>query len=280
MLREIKTRLGIKHINMVTWNSKEIPQEVYKYRDWENEFHKNILLNQEIFFSSPRSFNDPFDCRLQIAYHLLKDDKKLQFEYFNLVVSRHFPNYSKDQHDKEVRRLISEGRFNNEEYIKESNERSINQLHDLYGILSLTAVNDNILMWAHYSNDHNGFCVGFDSVKLFDYFGGGGGEVNYEEKYPAILPTDDSIIQMLKQTYTKASFWDYEIEYRLIKRNFANKALIIPKEFITEVILGYKISEPNEKEILNIVSHKLPHVKILKTNPKKLEFEFELVSIE
>lgn len=280
MLKEFKTRLGIKQINMISWNSGEIPEKVYKYRDWKNEYHRKILLHQELFIPSPRAFNDPFDCRLQIAYHLLKDDDKLATEYCNLVVNRHFPKFSEEQHDQEVRRLLIEGRLKNEEYIKSENQKSIEKLHDTFGVFSVTAVNDNILMWAHYSNDHQGFCVGFDSAQLFSYIGGAGCEVNYEEKYPTILPTEDLIIQMMKQTYTKASFWDYEIEYRLSKMEFANKTIIIPKEIITEVILGCKISESDEKDILKIISLELPHVKIFKTKPRELDFEFDIVKIE
>ena len=54
----------------------------------------------------------------------------------------------------------------------------------------------------------------------------------------------------------------------------------IPTEFITELVLGYKISETDESEIVEIISSKLPHVKILKTKPRKLEFEFDLVEIK
>ena len=265
---------------MVNWDSREIPETIYKYRDWKNGNHKKNLTNQEIFFSSPRLFNDPFDCRLQIAYYKLKEDENLAKDYFSIFVERQLPHLTKHQKEIEVQRLISEGRFKDDEYIYEANQKSIEQLHDIYGVLSLTAVKDNILMWAHYSNDHHGFCVGFDSIKLFEYFGGGGGKINYEDNYPIILPTDDLIVQMAKQTHTKASFWDYEIEYRLSKMNFSNKAISIPAEFITELILGYKISESDESEIVDIISTKLPHVNILKTKPRKLEFEFDLVEIK
>ena len=189
---------------MVNWDSKEIPETIYKYRDWKNEYHKKILTNQEIFFSSPRLFNDPFDCRIQIAYHKLKEDEKLAIDYFSIFVGRQFPHLTKQQKEKEVQRLISEGRFKDDEYILQANQKSIEQLHDIYGVLSLTAVKDNILMWAHYSNDHQGFCVGFDSIKLFDYFGGGGGEINYVDNYLTILPTDDLIVQMMKQNTYKS----------------------------------------------------------------------------
>lgn len=280
MIKEIQTRLGIKRINMILWNGGEIPEIVYKYRDWKNDFHRRILLHQEIFIPSPEKFNDPFDCRIPIAYHLLKDDEKLAKEYFNQVVKRHFPNYSKEEHNQEVIRLLTEGRFKSEEFGRIGNKKWIENIQNTLGVFSVTAVNNNVLMWAHYSNNHQGFCVGFDSAKLFRYIGRSAGEIKYEEEYPIILPTEDFTTQKIKQTYIKASYWDYEIEYRLTKLNCVNKIVTIPKEIITEIILGYKIPVSDERDILKLISLELPHVKKFKTKPKELSFEFELIEIE
>ncbi|MBL7103181.1 MAG: DUF2971 domain-containing protein [Bacteroidales bacterium] len=34
--------------------------------------------------------------------------------------------------------------------------------NDHYGILSLSAKWDNILIWGHYAEKHKGFCIGFN----------------------------------------------------------------------------------------------------------------------
>ena len=265
---------------MVEWNSEEIPETVYKYRDWKNDYHKRILLHQEIFIPSPRSFNDPFDCRIPIAYHLLKDDEELAKEYIDQVVSRQFPECTYEQQEQEVTRLLKEGRFRNDDFIEKENKKSIEKLHDMLGVFSVTAVNDNVLMWAHYSNNHQGICIGFDSIQLFNYLGGGGGEIFYEEEYPTILPTEDFQKQLIRQINTKASYWDYEIEYRLTKSKFADKIMTLPKEIIKEVIWGYKTPESDERDILKIISIELPHVKKFKTIPKERSFELKIQEIE
>lgn len=43
-----------------------LPEVVYKYRDWNNNFHKKIITNREVFFAAPTSFEDPLDCKLDI----------------------------------------------------------------------------------------------------------------------------------------------------------------------------------------------------------------------
>lgn len=50
---------------------------LYKYRDWSDKHHKNILTKNEIFMVSPGSFNAPFDCRIPENYHLLNTQEKI-----------------------------------------------------------------------------------------------------------------------------------------------------------------------------------------------------------
>ena len=230
MIKEISTRFGQKRINMINWRGEEIPETVYKYRDWNNVYHRKILFQQELYIPSASEFNDPFDCR---------------------------PIFSSDL---------------------KKNKEILKKQHELFGVYSVTAVNDNILMWAHYANNHKGFCVGFDSFKLFEYLNGGG-NVRYEEEYPRIMKDDDNGCKKIKMFYTKAWYWDYEIEYRLLTSNFVKKSKTISKEVITEIILGYKMSESDKKDILKLISIELPLVKIFETKPIFGSFEFEIVPV-
>lgn len=277
MLREIHTRLGTKRIKMVDSKFGEIPETIYKYRDWKNEYHRQILLHQEIFVPSSRSFNDPFDCRIPIAFHLFKDDEELAKNYFFTQVVNN-PNHSIEERNIEVQRLINEGRYKEDDFLENLHEDFFDSFQNTLGVFCVTAVNDNTLMWAHYANNHQGFCIGFDSIELFEQFGMGK-EVSYEESFPLILPTEKPLMKMAIQAFTKASYWDYEIEYRLTKSNFVDKTIILSKEVIKEIILGYKISEFDKKNILKILKLELPHVKVYITKPKKQSFELDLVPI-
>lgn len=40
------------------------PVILYKYRDWDNVYHKNILQDNSIYFASPKSFEDIYDCNV------------------------------------------------------------------------------------------------------------------------------------------------------------------------------------------------------------------------
>lgn len=46
---------------------------LYKYRDWESEFGKNILTERSLYFSSFANFNDPFDSDIMVNYEDLTE---------------------------------------------------------------------------------------------------------------------------------------------------------------------------------------------------------------
>jgi hypothetical protein len=61
----------LTHIKNFNFNDDpDIPQELFKYRDWSNEIHRSILLKQELFLAPPDSFEDKMDCKLQKRYDL------------------------------------------------------------------------------------------------------------------------------------------------------------------------------------------------------------------
>ena len=59
--KNFKMEYSIRYINgdMVRY-----PHILYKYRDWSKDFHKNILINNTLYFASPKDFEDIHDCNL------------------------------------------------------------------------------------------------------------------------------------------------------------------------------------------------------------------------
>ncbi|MCH7928500.1 MAG: hypothetical protein IID03_11055 [Candidatus Dadabacteria bacterium] len=43
-------------------------KHLYKYRSWKNNFHKKLLIDNEIFFTSTKRFNDPFEACIPLRY--------------------------------------------------------------------------------------------------------------------------------------------------------------------------------------------------------------------
>ncbi len=62
---------------------KELPEDfpkiLYKFRYFDEKgYHLRILTDNEIFFASPKLFNDPFDCRIPVRYDLGNRDQKIR----------------------------------------------------------------------------------------------------------------------------------------------------------------------------------------------------------
>lgn len=80
-----------------------------------------------------------------------------------------------------------------------------------FKLYSLSKINDNKLMWSHYTNEHTGICVGYKFLYLPSYVGKDKVEyknTNLEEK---------SIFQNIIDYWTvKSEDWEYEQEVRLL----------------------------------------------------------------
>lgn len=281
-LRKIKTSLGDRIIEMVNFQGKEIPKVVYKYRDWSNDYHKSIIIRQEIFLPTAETFNDPFDCNIPFDISPYKDSFELQLEFWTKYLIQQ--GLSENEAKRNANVKIKDGEFTYEKIEAKSIEQA-KSIQKEIGVYSVTAINDNPLMWAHYANDHKGFCVGFDSLKLFQFLISNindniGGHINYCGVYPKIQINTPLKEILIGQLFSKAKYWDYEIEYRICKLFSPNASLSLPGDIINEVILGYRINKNDELNLKSVCKTSLPNAKVFKTTPKKGTFEFEIIEIQ
>ncbi|MBK6347288.1 MAG: DUF2971 domain-containing protein [Bacteroidales bacterium] len=111
-----------------------------------------------------------------------------------------------------------------------------------YAIFSCALKWNNILMWSHYANRHEGFCVGLWTEKLKDFnVFGKLGKVKYEYNYPEIKPRKAKIDDILMsnsflETHTKAKTWKYESEFRLTSNHFP-KVLTLADRIVTILMI-------------------------------------------
>lgn len=263
------------------------PKILYKYRDWENKNHRNILFKSQIFFSSPRHFNDPFDCKIPLQYD--KFDKKDWEEKIRHYVKEDHPNYSEIEVERQVDYLLSISDINDDEYVKKHIEKELEMVDKNFGIFSLSVPRDNILMWSHYSNCHTGFCMGFDMEGLKNYLNSISNnnlffnieKVIYQDNYPIIIPRGyDSDVYYKERFLYKSKFWEYEQEYRILSYlDGANKVYEIPASCFRYLFLGSKMELKNRLLLVNHVRENLPHVLIFDSKVSKTKFELEFTNI-
>lgn len=258
---------------------KDIPSSLFKYRDFnEDKNYKELILNNTLYFSSPKNFNDPFDCRVYPDYES-GSREEIKSKFYDII-----KNQNPLLTEKKWLVLTERAFKKNYQNIKSPSEmiKTYNNILDkFFGICSFAECNNNLLMWAHYSNSHQGFCVEFDAHLLYQigsnylkycnelmHFY----KIKYETAYPAINPYIKGANDLLDWITTKSLDWNYEREWRLIYFNHPNIAVKFPDNIIKSVYFGVNCSEDKMTNCIQMLMHKKPRPELYKSELKHREF--------
>ena len=150
------------------------------------------------------------------------------------------------------------------------------------GVICFCEDNNNILLWAHYSNKHYGICLEFNvnqwkSTRRINLE-----KVKYTMERPLITQDDlrrassprhsipgssfgppqvdenDSLNFLRKMAFTKHKDWEYEKEWRIICSfsDPSNRSIPFPEEkVLTGVIFGLKTSNNDRHQILKAINN-------------------------
>lgn len=241
-------------------------KRVFKYHRI-NKFLYDLLINNEIWFSNPFSFNDPFDCNLTIDCNNTPEQIRKYYKIANWKKSA--------ETDKQIQRLIATSFQDKEAFQKKINEISKKTIGKL-GLSCFTQTKDNLLMWAHYTEDHKGVCLEFDHTKdeaFFTPFK----KVTYVKAYPIYNYYNDKNNVVAQLMLHKSSHWKYEKEIRLIKKK--SGIYSFNPESLIGIYFGDRTSEEQIQTILKLVRErqKYNQTKFYKarihTNDYKLIFD-------
>jgi hypothetical protein len=263
---------------------ENIPQPLYKYRVWsepdkDQQFQRRILTDNELYLASSAQFNDPFDAALPFRY------KEEQLTPDNIFLKlwktgkESFPDLNDSELTAKAYEQQNSGRFEDGTYWKEHYEDFKKENQERFGILSLTSKNDNLLMWSHYANSHQGFCVGFDKYILWDLIQGSLSPVDYQTVFPEAGLFDDNLHFFTSLLTTKSSEWEYEQEYRFTKVDAARQVFNFPNEAVLEIILGYNMLEGDKTTIVKLAKAKYPNAAIFQSNMSLNRFGLDMIKI-
>lgn len=233
-----------------------IPPKLYKYQSWDY-YAFNNLRQKHLWFSKPESFNDPFDCDINFTITDINEENINSL--FNFCLE--------SANDKKAfnAKYSQGGKFNNKfrddvvnfalmatNLVKEKQWAKI-------GVACFSEDNDNILMWSHYTNSHQGFCLEFDTncapfkpTKTKNLL-----KVNYSESnsYPALslkdIPNNLDLINT--QLGTKSLHWKYENEWRLFSA-IGNKEYPFDRAALTGVYFGCRMKNEDKNAIALILA--------------------------
>lgn len=226
-----------------------LDRKIYKYCSYD--IGELIVSGQLLKFSNPSSFNDPFDCDINLlefdfddCSQEIKDDiKKVKLglsKTWGIDMSLAVDSFPKEKF---------------EEFYRNS---QINKIQKS-SICCFSRVYNSITMWSHYAENHNGICLIFDP-RIKDPFEDFNSERFTEGTvdYDNYTPTNylKSKREGIKKLFlTKSNYWKHEEEVRYII--FEDYGFFsFKKEFLTGVIFGLRVKEEDIYRFINICDKK------------------------
>jgi hypothetical protein len=237
----------------------QYPARLYKYRGFD-AYTDSIFANNRLWFSDSAAFNDPFDCQIVDSGNYTRSD------IFDYLVSRGVPTVQATQ--------LADDHAANPALFPALLAQVKQAVLGSKGILSMSRINNNILMWSHYAASHSGFVLGFDVATDIPFFTTPL-HVRYVNDYPAFqyLRESDKIVS--HGLLSKSTLWNYEQEVRIIKN--AQGLHPFNKQSLTQVILGSRTDAANKTRILQLLrTHGYNHVTVSETVPSSARYELEL----
>ncbi|GBL02407.1 hypothetical protein VH1709_contig00112-0003 [Vibrio harveyi] len=237
---------------------------LYKYRNF-NERALEIIINQELWLATPSSLNDPFDCQIEYA------------KLFDAAVSElNIP----DVHLKSF---------------ATASKQAMEQLR----VLSLSNSEVNPLLWSHYADSHQGFCLGFNELEFEGAFNPDlrpkrviysdslpklefpshlyGADFTDSEDRIELASTLDSFLQTV--ALTKPEEWKVENESRIVtKHPMQDNVISFSTLALKEVIFGLNMPTSSKRTIQRLLADKKwKHVRLYQISKATGSFELKKV---
>ncbi len=261
---------------------------LYHYQPFDPVRLSKIILEKALYFSNPGDFNDPWDCRPWWNVDALSDPVVFDrhIDWYITVTRKHGQNIP----ENEIQRRANVFRSNPELFIGKMKEISLAieaTINERYRVYCLSSKPGSELMWAHYSNKHQGICLEFDAGnELFSQ----ALKLSYQEDYPLFDLTNETEDEQLMPLTTKSAAWNYEDEYRLIaqEENAAvpedtlmtqSNYIELPDGALTAIIVGCTAPDSTLNAIKELIEQSTCSVKLKRAVRARDQYKLSIICI-
>lgn len=243
----------------------KIPTKLYKHTAISENLFKT-LENSNLWFAGPTSFNDPFDCQIN-------DQTKWSDDTIREFVKKTSPATGQKVDPEEIVRLNQQYPDSFSKFFTDHFKSTVAKI----GVTCFLPRPDNLLLWAHYSDDHKGVCLKFDTTDDPDFF-----DSTFAVKYSNVYPQFDYLTERdqltNKAVLTKSKHWEYEGEIRTLKKT--SGLYSFKKECLKEIIFGCKADSSKINTIKEIVANAAyPDLKLRQVKLKSNQYDIDIVDI-
>lgn len=259
--------------------------DIKLFRYFNEEYGLQALSDLEMKCSEPLNLNDPFEFSPKLKHFEPTFERAkptimhvYPFEKYRPTILYPTKALIRQSYEVFLRKIFEDLKPDFHNNLDDLEESFADYFDKHWLLLCFSEINKSTLMWSHYSEMHRGIVIEFstkdpvfkDLMDLKDLKA-----VNYRKNrkdYISVRSDDPKFEkELMHVAYTKASYWEYEKELRLVlpKREYAsmglyNKNISIDsqdikkfffkfnKSAIKNIFLGYRFTEL--EKILNIIN--------------------------
>ena len=233
----------------------------------------SLFTTATVWFSKPADLNDPFECRPFFTF--LGDSEQIVRQLARLL-----EYHMGMTHDTAVAHAMSiylEGRHNDPETWDQLRQEVIAKLGSDIGMYCLSETNNNIILWSHYADKHQGFCLEFEATDYTPDFGLAQ-QVEYSKEYPVVDFFNTPIDKQIGLVFlTKFRDWGYEKEWRIIDHENGPELHEYQGEFLKSVTFGLRMCEEHKKQIRAWPDKREHPVRLWQAKRSETDFRVALV---
>jgi hypothetical protein len=270
----------------------------YFYKYVTADVAKTILETLKVKLSSPLLFNDPFDSQLEINHNATDANEAIAHATkaaCNLLQPLLKDGDVEAAHQVAIKELLKDRNFVSSQFDKlKSNFEEINKIVTDFleddRVFCVSEKHDNLLMWAHYTDEHKGAVIRFRCMPELETALCAAKPVLYRETMPVL-----DITEMLQNNWqhntrkildeillTKSLDWEYEQEWRVILNKTGDGLFDLRSVFeqeIDAIYLGCRMEPENRNEIISLVKNRRQHMRIFSAHKDAREFKLNFKEI-
>lgn len=273
-----------------------------------NSQRLDILVNGKIRFTPASELNDPYELT-PVVSTIAREQKleetfseKLPSEIYQqlkgivpeatiLKAQEYFSAEFSDESSSFYRNVMAFSKLNLKRALREL-ESGFAHAREKIGILSLSESMNDLLMWAHYADDHQGFVIALDENHASLNSPRGEDDefykprkVQYRRDRPRHILSELDGTQLF---LTKSLDWSYEKEWRVLKPIVASDPsspvaglFELPSEAIEGIVIGARCSLDHKLKLRQLISERdtYSHLWIKQAVLSTSKYEVDLVDL-
>lgn len=256
------------------------PSMLCRYRRIDSRL-RQVLVDSKLYFASPRSLIDPFECRFVISDYASETQKRswaaemlahplVRKKLMDSATAKGPPGFLtwlQAQSDDELARVLADTPD-----LAKLVQETAEQLIDLrVGVCCFCEISDDPVLFAHYGANHEGCCLEFSTTDplLAQAF-----KVTYADTPPSLGFFALTLRQLAEAMLgTKRTRWAYELEWRVISAAGPGLRAFRP-DCLTGIVLGHRCSTESEAAVRAWVAERASPIPLFKLSLERDGYSF------